>query len=111
MAENAKQEVRIDDNYSILADVTGYTLIRYGIGHRAKTGEEFISCQDVGYFYTISDACRAYVREIERDGVLEGVIDSERDFLDILSRKEESLRITLSEAVSRAFKGKRRSVA
>lgn len=111
MAENAKQEVRIDDNYSILADVTGYVLVRYGIGHRAKTGEEFISRQDVGYFYTISDACRGYVREIERDAVLNGAVASERDFLDILSRKEESLRIAVFKHASHAFESKEGSAA
>ena len=111
MAENAKQEVRIDDNYSILADVTGYVLVRYGIGHRAKTGEEFISRQDVGYFYTISEACRGYVREIERDAVLDGSVASERDFLDILSRKEESLRTAVFKHASRAFESKEGSAA
>lgn len=111
MAEIKKHEVKIDDNYSILADVVGYVLVRYGIGHRAKTGEEFITRQDVGYYYTISDACRAYVREIEREAVLEGAVASERDFLDILSRKEESLRTAVFKHASRAFESKEGSVA
>lgn len=96
-------EVRIDDEYYILPDTTGYVLVKHGIGHRAKTKEEFISRIDIGYFFTISDCMKGYVREIEKNAVLDGAVSDVRDFLDILSRKEESLRITALTVANNAF--------
>ena len=96
-------EVRIDDDYYIMPDTTGYVLVKHGIGHRAKTNEEFISRIDIGYFYTISDCMKGYVREIEKNAVLDGAVSDVRDFLDILSRKEESLRTTALTVANRAF--------
>lgn len=111
MSEGKKIEFKIDEDYSIALDSNCYVLVHYATGKRAKTGEEFLARYEVGYFYTISDACRGYIREIERNAVLDGSVRLVNDFLGILSEKEKTLRENLSTAVKTAFESVKRGAA
>lgn len=91
-------EITITDGWSFVADENQYILVhtfmkpKVDFKTRKPTGEMVEKREEVGYFKTVTAMLRRLAEILVREKMVEGKIQTIRDYIDELERIEKKLR-------------------
>lgn len=90
-------EITITDGWSFMADENQYILVhtfmkeRIDFKTRKGTGEMVEKREEVGYFKTVTAMLRRLVEILAKEKIVDGSIETVRDYIDELERIEKKL--------------------
>ena len=79
--ERGKYMIRLYNNYYISADANNFTLKKTLINKSKATGEEYEKMMTVGYFASLNSLYSHFIREVEKDVLMDENVKTLADFI------------------------------